>query len=140
MREPLRIPRAPETTMASRPLTAPASSRPRAARLGVAAAGIALMLLSACGGNDDAAPATLPRLAAAQPGTLANCASLSGFAFGGTTIASATPVAANAVTSTADGVTLALPAHCVVVGKMNPRTGIDGKPYAINFEMRLPNS
>jgi feruloyl esterase len=71
---------------------------------------------------------------------LANCTSLTGFAFGNTTITSATPVAAGAVTSTADGVTLALPAHCVVLGKMNPRTGIDGKSYAINFEMRLPNN
>jgi feruloyl esterase len=49
-------------------------------------------------------------------------------------------MAADAVTSTADGVTLKLPAHCVVTGKMNPRTGIDGKSYAINFEMRLPTS
>jgi ABC-2 type transport system permease protein len=49
-------------------------------------------------------------------------------------------MAAGAVTSTADGVTLSLPAHCLVQGRMNPRTGIDGKPYAINFEMRLPTS
>lgn len=32
----------------------------------------------------------------------------------------------------------AMPAHCVVTGKMNERTGMDGKPYAIGFEMRLP--
>ncbi|MEO6292381.1 MAG: tannase/feruloyl esterase family alpha/beta hydrolase, partial [Burkholderiaceae bacterium] len=32
----------------------------------------------------------------------------------------------------------AMPAHCKVMGKMNERTGIDGKPYAIGFEMRLP--
>jgi feruloyl esterase len=49
-------------------------------------------------------------------------------------------VAASAVTSNADGVALLLPAHCGVVGKMNPRTGIDGKSYAINFEMRLPTN
>ena len=36
----------------------------------------------------------------------------------------------SAVTSNADGVALTLPAHCVVVGRMNPRTGIDGKSYA----------
>jgi feruloyl esterase len=47
-------------------------------------------------------------------------------------------MAADAVTSTADGVSLKLPAHCVVAGNMNRRTGIDGKSYAINFEMRLP--
>ncbi|MBA4329318.1 MAG: tannase/feruloyl esterase family alpha/beta hydrolase [Polaromonas sp.] len=32
-----------------------------------------------------------------------------------------------------------MPAHCVVKGLMHERTGpIDGKPYAIGFEMRLP--
>ncbi len=31
-----------------------------------------------------------------------------------------------------------MPAHCKVLGSMNPRTGVDGKPYAIGFEMRLP--
>ena len=30
------------------------------------------------------------------------------------------------------------PAHCLVIGQLNQRTGIDGKPYAIGFEMRLP--
>ncbi len=94
------------------------------------------MLISACGGSDN----SLPQLAAAQPGTLANCASLTGFSFANVTITSATPMAANAVTSTADGVSLALPAHCVVLGKMNPRTGIDGKSYVINFEMRFPTA
>jgi len=100
------------------------------------------LLLGACGGSDDGSPrptaVTLPRLAAAQPGTLADCASLAGFSFGSTTIASATLIAAGAATSNADGVALALPAHCVVTGAMNSRTGIDGKHYAINFEMRLP--
>lgn len=32
-----------------------------------------------------------------------------------------------------------LPEHCQVDGKINPRTGIDGKPYAINFRLRLPS-
>jgi hypothetical protein len=31
-----------------------------------------------------------------------------------------------------------MPAHCKVSGKMNERTGVDGKPYAIGFEMRMP--
>ena len=98
-----------------------------------------VVLLSGCGGNDSA-PSVLPQLAAAQAGTLANCASLTGFVFANTTITSAASVAASAVTSNADGVALPLPAHCVVIGKMNPRTGIDGKSYAINFEMRLPTN
>jgi hypothetical protein len=31
-----------------------------------------------------------------------------------------------------------LPKHCIVMGKVGERTGADGKPYAIQFEMRLP--
>jgi pimeloyl-ACP methyl ester carboxylesterase len=31
-----------------------------------------------------------------------------------------------------------LPEHCQIDGKINPRTGVDGKPYAINFRLRLP--
>jgi poly(3-hydroxybutyrate) depolymerase len=103
-------------------------------------AATAVAVLAACGGGGTSVSPTLPQLAAAQPGTLSNCTSLTGFTFANTTITSASLMAADAVTSTADGVTLKLPAHCVVVGKMNPRTGIDGKSYAINFEMRLPAS
>ena len=32
------------------------------------------------------------------------------------------------------------PAHCLVKGALNERTGSDGKRYAIGFEMRLPQS
>jgi feruloyl esterase len=124
-----------------------ARPKPFLAWAAITAACVAAML-SACGGGGSgggsgiasATSPALPQLAAAQPGTLANCTSLTGFTFANTTITSASLMAADAVTSTADGVTLKLPAHCVVVGKMNPRTGIDGKSYAINFEMRLPSS
>jgi pimeloyl-ACP methyl ester carboxylesterase len=30
------------------------------------------------------------------------------------------------------------PDHCLVRGKINERTGVDGKPYAIGYEVRLP--
>ena len=30
------------------------------------------------------------------------------------------------------------PAHCLVTGQINERTGVDGRRYAIAFEMRLP--
>ena len=30
------------------------------------------------------------------------------------------------------------PAHCLVTGLINPRSGTEGRPYAIGFEMRLP--
>lgn len=42
---------------------------------------------------------------------------------------------ASAVEVAASG---ALPAHCKVNGSLNARTGIDGKPYAIGFELRTP--
>jgi pimeloyl-ACP methyl ester carboxylesterase len=31
-------------------------------------------------------------------------------------------------------------AHCEVIGKINQRTGVDGKQYAISFHLRLPDS
>jgi Tannase and feruloyl esterase len=31
-----------------------------------------------------------------------------------------------------------LPRHCVLTGKVNERTGVDARTYAIQFEMRLP--
>ncbi len=36
------------------------------------------------------------------------------------------------------GATAPAPDHCLVRGKINERTGIDGKPYAIGYELRLP--
>ena len=33
-----------------------------------------------------------------------------------------------------------MPAHCKLTGRMHERTGSDGKPYAIGFEMRLPQA
>jgi hypothetical protein len=39
------------------------------------------------------------------------------------------------------GIANAMPEHCVVKGAMNERAGaVDGKPYAIAFEMRLPTA
>jgi pimeloyl-ACP methyl ester carboxylesterase len=43
-------------------------------------------------------------------------------------IASATPTAATAT----------LPEHCLVKGRINPRTGVNNTPFAIGFELRLP--
>jgi Tannase and feruloyl esterase len=35
---------------------------------------------------------------------------------------------------------VSLPGHCVVTGSIQPRTGIDGKPYATGFELSLPDA
>jgi pimeloyl-ACP methyl ester carboxylesterase len=55
----------------------------------------------------------------------------------GLKVASATSVPAKS-----DGATAAdnYPAHCRVQGSINERTGIDGKAYAIGYEVRLPES
>lgn len=93
------------------------------------------LLLSACGSDGDASP---PRLAAATPATLASCEALArGFSFDNTTIASAETVAAG--TLTYGGAPVA--AHCLVKGEMFRRvSSIDGRSYAIQFEMRLPQN
>lgn len=55
--------------------------------------------------------------------------------------AASLPGANLSVSTVADGTTVAnikLPAHCLVSGRMAARTGADGKPYAIGFELRLP--
>lgn len=74
----------------------------------------------------------------ARPGTLKSCTDLaSQAAFSGTVYTSVTSVAAGALTVA--GVSTLTPAHCLVQGKMNERTSsVDGRVYAIGFEMRLP--
>lgn len=83
----------------------------------IAGALAASALLGACGGGSDG-PATLP--CSELTTTRLQIANLQ--------IASAADVAASG----------ALPAHCKVNGALQPRTGIDGKRYAIGFELRTP--
>ncbi|HEY9067733.1 MAG TPA: tannase/feruloyl esterase family alpha/beta hydrolase [Burkholderiaceae bacterium] len=96
---------------------------------------VALLHLSACGGNDDD---ELPRLSAATGATLQSCTDLATkISFANTSIASATAVTAG--TLTIAGTPIA--AHCLVKGSMYTRTSaVDGNTYAIGFEMRLPNA
>jgi feruloyl esterase len=51
-------------------------------------------------------------------------------------VTSATSMPASSTTGTTDS----YPAHCHILGSINQRTGIDGKPYAIGFDIRLPAS
>lgn len=85
--------------------------------------------LWACGGSGTAVPIerTVEQFSAA-------CAALAGAAVGGGAVSEATFTAASAAPVTATSV----PQHCLVRGAMNQRTGIDGKPYALRFELRLP--
>lgn len=80
---------------------------------------LAIGVLAGCGGGDSDSP----------PATLA-CADLTtaNLRIANLQVASAVEVAASG----------ALPAHCKVNGALNARTGIDGRPYAIGFELRTP--
>ncbi|MFK7994574.1 MAG: tannase/feruloyl esterase family alpha/beta hydrolase [Granulosicoccus sp.] len=85
---------------------------------------------TACSSNNTDTAIEIASLTAAEAGTRTVCESLVGdFSYDSTTITSASIVAAAA----------ADPEYCLVTGQMNERTGpIDGKAYAIKFEMRLP--
>ena len=91
-----------------------------------------------CGG---AAAVLLAARAAPEPKQAAapiDCAQIAtNFAAPGTRILAAESVPAG-LTVTGMAQPYPMPAHCKVTGKMNERTGVDGKPYAIGFEMRLP--
>ncbi|CAE6798009.1 tannase/feruloyl esterase family alpha/beta hydrolase [Paraburkholderia nemoris] len=108
----------------------------------IALAAAAALTLAACGGNDVSDPATtstnaLPQLNAATPGTLAgNCAALAAkLTFANTVFTSVSDVAAG--TLKVAGKPIA--EHCLIQGNMNQRvSSVDGKTYAIGFEMRLP--
>jgi feruloyl esterase len=108
--------------------------------LGAAAA----LVVAACGGNDidhtsstSTTAAALPQLSAATPGTLAgNCAALAAkLTYANTVFTSVTDVAAGTLTVVGKPIA----EHCVIQGNMNQRvSSVDGKTYAIGFEMRLP--
>ncbi|WP_111876503.1 tannase/feruloyl esterase family alpha/beta hydrolase [Paracidovorax anthurii] len=109
--------------------------RPRAATRALAAT--ALAALAGCSGS--LAPSLQPR-AAVGGAPVAACDSLAHqFQHPGTRITHLESVAAGQVTL--PGIPTPMPAHCIVRGAMHERAGaIDGKPYAIGFEMRLPDA
>ncbi|MFL6716149.1 MAG: tannase/feruloyl esterase family alpha/beta hydrolase, partial [Burkholderiaceae bacterium] len=98
---------------------------------------LAAASLAACGGGNDNV-VSLPQLKAATSASLAACTDLAGkFAYPNVTIAAANAVAAGTLTVAGKPV----PAHCQVTGKLLQRTStVDGRSYAIGFEMRLPNA
>ena len=93
-------------------------------------------LLAACAGAGRTGPT--PQLAAARPGALLSCGDLATkAALPGTVFTRATAVPAGTVAL--GSASNPVPAHCLVQGLMNERIGpVDGKRYAIGFEMRLP--
>ena len=100
------------------------------------AAGFAVSL-SGCGGGSDSSVVTLT--------PAESCAALLTTTLSKVRVTSATIVpaqtdmtgisASNTATHTGP-----MPAHCLVRGVANERTGADGNPYAIGFEVRMPTT
>ena len=95
----------------------------------------ALALVAGCGGTDEQA---IPQLAAATGAALTSCTDLTTrISFANTTITAANAIAAGTLTVAGSPIA----AHCQITGKMNQRTSaVDGRAYAIGFEMRMPNA
>ena len=104
-------------------------------RLSLAAA--AALVLAGCGSTPETAPSRPVSLAAATPASLRTCAELKdAFRFEHTRIDAASSVAAGTLSQGGQPVD----AHCLVTGNMHARKGVDGRDYAIGFEMRLPQA
>ena len=96
---------------------------------GFSALAATAILTAACGGSDDSTPPN-PVSAALAP----DCTAVQKLDFANTVFKSALQIDAGAVSSG----TTKLPAHCLVTGEINPRTGVNGVRYSIGFELRMP--
>jgi hypothetical protein len=86
--------------------------------------------LSGCGGSDSAAAAITPQTAASA------CAAMTS-----ANLAAIFPAAKTSLKAAVfQAATATVPEHCQIDGQINPRTGIDGQAYAINFRLRLPTA
>jgi feruloyl esterase len=101
------------------------------------AAGVALVALSALGAVF-AAPKTAMAAEAPTAGAAA-CEAMARFSAPGLTVLSAQWVMGGSIENRQHD-RIALPAHCIVKGALDRRIGQDGKPYAIGFELRLPEN
>lgn len=101
-------------------------------RLYVGLPAIAGTLIAGCGGNGDLEVGQNPGM---KPAVL-RCSELStkDLNLPGLVLDSAESMVAR----TGDAKS-GYPAHCYLKGRINARTGIDGKPYAIGFDLRLPD-
>lgn len=116
----------------------PRSSRGRSVRAG--RGWFALAAAVAIGGCASSGPAPV-RTGPAQPGAIrpGACVDIArSFTFRGVVLTESTVQSAGPL-QLRDR-TAQLPSHCLVRGRMNERTSaVDGKVYAIGFEMRLPD-
>jgi feruloyl esterase len=113
-------------------------ARPYAPTLGLVTAG----LLAGCASGPTDTPSP------ARPGSVSNaaaaCAALAQRALDGGRIVEAVFVAAGTQKARMPAgnreVGEPLPEHCIVRGRLDERTGADGKPYHTGFELRLPTA
>ncbi len=102
----------------------------------------ALAALMICAAASPAAsahgrPHDPPQLSPARPATLiGSCEALQGALAGlpNTVITGASTITAGTLQVAGQPVR----EHCQVTGRMNDRIGVDGRPYAVGFELRLP--
>ena len=102
----------------------------------------AIVTLEGCGGSDDAPappPPAPPPAPAAKVLTETDCSALATApsVSNAPVIASAAWVEAGTQKASQSAADF-LPAHCVLKGTVNPRTGSDGVAYGVQFELRLP--
>ncbi len=115
--------------------------QPKLRRAAMASA-FSAALVAACGGSSSSSgpiEIPLPQLSAAQAATFAgDCTDLTAkiSSLPNTSVTAVNKIAAGTVKVAGQDV----PEHCQVTGKMFQRTGIDGNPYAISFEIRLPKN
>jgi len=105
-------------------------------RMSSLAAAAACLLLSACALPDRGAH--LPTTPAS--GANADCEVLvRNFVYPGVRLTASQRIAAGQLRL--PGIAAPMPEHCVLTGRLNERIGpVDGKTYAIGFEMRLPST
>src|SRR5262245_61422417 len=94
-------------------------------------------LLAGCTGLNPSAPATAVKAHGAG-----QCAALAGWSAPNVRITEALWVAAGTQRAREGNTEVGqpLPEHCKVQGRIDERTGADGKPYYTGFELRLPSA
>ena len=96
---------------------------------------VCMFLFVAAGGE---ASGKQPSVAVGGNPTIVCTSLTAAFNYPNTTLTSVALAAEGSVSAPGIG---PMPEHCIVKGKMNERISpVDGKPYAIGFEMRLPTS
>lgn len=107
-------------------------------RHGARGSALLAAVLAGCGGGGDTAVAATPALEAkASESACLDMAATAGLA--ATTLKTQYVAAGTkrpGVATTGDF----LPGHCIITGSINPRVGVDGKNYAIGFQLSLPDN